>query len=160
MGRGDDDTEAGRKPGSILEVEGYGAILASPGTSEFGPGCCAAAVIPFLPSEAGAVGGIMAWACDGSIDTFFKAGIALSSIGDSVTLGKATVCPELSPDTSKDVRDCSGPSLCKPEELCWGSGVLVVELDGKPVVRGGIGKCVGGSGKDPRDAIERTLPSS
>jgi hypothetical protein len=102
----------------------------------------------------------MAWTCDGSVDPFFKAGVALSSIGDSVTLGKATVWPELGPDTSEDVRVCSGPSLCKPDELCWGIGVLVAELDEKLVVRGGIGKCVGGSGKDPRDVIERTLPSS
>lgn len=101
-----------------MEVEGDGAILASPGTSEFGPGCSGAVEIPYLPSEAGAVGGIMVWACDGSIGPFFKAGFALSSIGDSVTLGKATVWLELGPDKSEDVRDCSGPSLCKPEELC------------------------------------------
>jgi hypothetical protein len=112
------DTEAGRKPDSILEVGGDGEILASPGTSELGPGCSVAAVIPFLPSEAGAVGGITAWVCDGSIDPLFKAVAALSSIGDSVTLDKATIWPELGPATSEDVRDCSGPSLCKPEELC------------------------------------------
>lgn len=111
-GRGDDNTEAGRKPDSILEVGGDGAKL--------GPGCSATAEIPLLPSEAGAVVGIMAWACDGSIDPFFQAEVAPSSIGDSVTLGKATVWPELGPDTSEDVRDCIGPSLCnpRPEELC------------------------------------------
>jgi hypothetical protein len=36
----------------------------------------------------------------------------------------------------------------------------VAEFDEKLVVRGGIGKWVGGSGKNPRDTIERTLPSS
>ena len=30
----------------------------------------------------------------------------------------------------------------------------------KLVVRGGIGKWLGGSGKDPSDTVERTLPSS
>lgn len=95
-----------------MEVGGNGA--------EFGPGCSTAAEIPLLPSEAGAVAGIVAWACDGSIDPFFQAEVAPSSIGDSVTLGKGTVWPELGPDTSEDVRDCIGPSLCKPklEELC------------------------------------------
>ena len=36
----------------------------------------------------------------------------------------------------------------------------MAEFDEKLVVRGGIGKWVGGSGKNPRDTIERTLPSS
>jgi hypothetical protein len=60
----------------------------------------------------------MACACDGSIDPLFKPEIALSSNGDSVTLGKATVWLELGPDRSEDVRDCSGPSVCKLEDLC------------------------------------------
>jgi hypothetical protein len=94
-----------------------GAILASPGTSEYGPECSAAAEISFLTSGAGVVRGLVGWACDSSDDPFVKTGAVLSSIGDSVTLDKTTVGPELVPDGSEDVRDCNGPSLCKLVEL-------------------------------------------
>ena len=70
-----------------------------------------------FPSVAGAVDGVMTWDCDASVDPFVKAGVALSSSGDSVTLGNTMVGPELVPDRSDDVRDCDGPSLCKLEEL-------------------------------------------
>jgi hypothetical protein len=96
-----------------LEVGGDGAILASTGTSEFGPGCSTAVEISFLTSETGVVKGLMGWARDDSDDPFVKARLVLSSIGDSATLGKTAVGPELVPDISEDVRDCPGPSLCK-----------------------------------------------
>jgi hypothetical protein len=80
---------------------------------------------------------------------------AISSSGDSVTRGNGS---ELDPDTSEDVRICIAPSPCGM--LCWMVGELVAELDEKLPVRGGIGKWFGGSGKEPREVIERTLPSS
>lgn len=83
---------------------------------------------------------------------------AFSSSGDSVTRGKFEGGSELDPDTSEDVRICIAPSPCGV--LCWMVGELVAELDEKLPVRGGIGKWFGGSGKEPRVAIERTLPSS
>ena len=115
--------------------------MASPGTSEFGLECSAAAKISFLPSGTGAVRGFTGWACDGSDDPFVKAKVMLSSIGDSVTLDKTAVGPGPVPDMSEDVRDCNGPSLCKLVELWREIGIgLVAELDEKLVASGGIGK--------------------
>jgi hypothetical protein len=88
------------------------------------------------------------------------AGVALSSSGDSVTRVKLMGGPEVDADTSEVVTDCIGPSSCGIGEICWVFREFVTELVEKLGVRGGIGKWVGGSGKDPRDAIERTLPSS
>ena len=85
-------------------------------------------------------------------------GAAVSSSGDSVTRGKIEGGSELDPDTSEDVRICVAP--LPNRVLCWMVGELVAELDEKLPVRGGIGKWFGGSGKEPRESIERTLLSS
>ena len=94
--------------------------MASSGSSEFNPGRSVAAEIPPLPFGTGVVRGVMggSWESPDDNDPLVKAGVALSSSGDSVTLLKAMGGPGLDPDTSEDVRDCATPSPCKIGELC------------------------------------------